>query len=137
MSDWKNAYRSFYYETAAAPEDIALDQAGNLYIADTLNHVVRMVSAADNTSTSAGDWPRSTASSPSEIVPFCASSRCMADQARMALRRRQHFTGFGCRVRHTCLTQHMFAGFKCSQGNCAMHVGPGANQHGIDLIFGE
>ena len=27
MSDWKNAYRSFYYETADAPEDIRLDPA--------------------------------------------------------------------------------------------------------------
>ena len=27
MSDWKNAYRSFYYETAEAPEDIVLDPA--------------------------------------------------------------------------------------------------------------
>ena len=25
MSDWKNAYRSFYYETADPPEDIHLD----------------------------------------------------------------------------------------------------------------
>jgi hypothetical protein len=25
MSDWKNAYRSFYYETAATPGDIRLD----------------------------------------------------------------------------------------------------------------
>ncbi len=27
MSDWKNAYRSFYYETADEPEDIRLDPA--------------------------------------------------------------------------------------------------------------
>lgn len=27
MSDWKNAYRSFYYETAEAPEDIVLPPA--------------------------------------------------------------------------------------------------------------
>ena len=27
MSDWKNAYRSFYYETAEAPEDIVFDPA--------------------------------------------------------------------------------------------------------------
>ena len=38
MSDWKNAYRSFYYETAEPPEDIRLDpQHAALLVIDLQN----------------------------------------------------------------------------------------------------
>ena len=38
MSDWKNAYRSFYYETAEAPQDIELvPQRSALLVIDIQN----------------------------------------------------------------------------------------------------
>jgi nicotinamidase-related amidase len=53
VSDWKNAYRSFYYETAGPPEDIRLDPARSaLLVIDIQNTYLEI----DPDPVEAGRW---------------------------------------------------------------------------------
>ena len=69
MSDWKNAYRSFYYETADAPEDIRLDPRKTaLLVIDIQNTYMEV----DDDPVEAGRWAPFRARMTEVVIPHTA-----------------------------------------------------------------
>ena len=57
----------------------------------------------------------------------------LRDQMRLGLRRIAHEMGFGGVHRHACFTHDVLAGSQGSHRQAAVHVGPGADDNGIDV----